>query len=167
MTGGVDGASESIGSWSPFRCRVFDLADTGAELAYKHPLRHACNTLIGRQSPVHILLVEDHHDSRALLGRLLNRWGHQVTSASSVHDALELMKQQHFDALVSDIGLPDGSGLELAAEGRRRQCFRRTVAVSALATDHDCERGRAAGFDHYLTKPLQFTTLQTALGEAI
>ena len=115
---------------------------------------------------MHILLVEDHTDTRVVLSRLLNRCGHHVAMAANVRDALTLLGNMRFDVLLSDIGLPDGDGLQLVCEARKRQPLKRAVALSALATDEDRERGLRAGFDDYLTKPLDFRRLRTVLAIA-
>ncbi|PYJ96150.1 MAG: hybrid sensor histidine kinase/response regulator, partial [Verrucomicrobia bacterium] len=60
-----------------------------------------------------ILLVEDHEDTNRSLTRLLRRRGHYVQSASTVQSALDLSKKEEFDVLISDLGLPDGSGIDL------------------------------------------------------
>ena len=119
-----------------------------------------------RITDVHILLVEDHADTRTALSKLLDQYGHEVATAENVRDALLLLENLRFDVLVSDIGLPDGNGLHLVAAAKRRQHFRQTVAVTAWDTAEDRERGRLAGFDHYLTKPLDFHKLRSVLAEA-
>lgn len=119
-----------------------------------------------RLTGVHILLVEDHPDTRLVLTKLLTRYGHDVAAAENVHDALELLDNLLFDILLSDIGLPDGDGLELVGEAKRRQPLRMTVALTALASPDDRERGRRAGFDHYLTKPVDFQRLRSVLTAA-
>ncbi len=115
---------------------------------------------------MHILLVEDHTDTRVVLSRLLNHCGHDVSAAGTVGDALILLGNLRFDVLLSDIGLPDGDGLELVCEARKRQPLKRAVALTALATDEDRERGMQAGFDDYLTKPLDFRRLRSVLAAA-
>ena len=67
-----------------------------------------------------ILLVEDHDATRRILARLLGRLGHRVTTASSVASALAACTQRDFDLILSDLGLPDGSGLDLMRQLRRR-----------------------------------------------
>jgi DNA-binding response OmpR family regulator len=112
---------------------------------------------------VHILLVEDHADTRRALSKLLIHYGHNVASAENVRDALHLLDTIQFDAFLSDIGLPDGDGLALVQEAKRRQKFRATVAITALASADDRQRGLRAGFDHYLTKPLEVRRLRAVL----
>ena len=115
---------------------------------------------------VHILVVEDHADTRQVLSNLLIRSGHNVAAAENVHDALELLGNLRFDVLLSDIGLPDGNGFELLTEARKRQPLKKTVALTAHATAEDRELGRRAGYDHYLAKPLDFHCLWSVLAEA-
>ena len=113
-----------------------------------------------------ILLVEDHTDTRTILSRLLARCGHDISTAANVGEALGLLSGQQFDALVSDIGLPDGNGLQVVVEARKRQPLKTAIAVTALATDADRARGFEAGFDHYLTKPFDFARLRSVLAAA-
>jgi hypothetical protein len=118
-----------------------------------------------RLQGVRILIVEDHTDTRVVLSRLLNHIGHEVISAENVHDALAFLSNIRFDILLSDIGLPDGDGLALVVEAKRRQPLKTTVALTALASNDDRTRGLRAGFDHYLTKPLDFRKLRTVLSD--
>ena len=68
-----------------------------------------------------------------------------------------------FDALVSDVTLPDGSGLELAAEVKKRQPLSKAVALTGWDRPEDREQGLRAGFDEYLTKPVDFYRLRALL----
>jgi DNA-binding response OmpR family regulator len=115
---------------------------------------------------VHILVVEDHADTRSALSRLLARFGYNVAEAENCRDALKLLDHLRFDVLLSDIGLPDGDGFELVSEARRRQPLKRAVALTARTSEEDQELGRRAGFDHYLTKPLDFRRLHGVLAAA-
>ena len=65
----------------------------------------------------HILIVEDETIIRSALRRLLERNQYQVSEAGSVQEAQERYSIPTFDLIVSDIGLPDGTGLDLTAEG--------------------------------------------------
>ncbi len=112
-----------------------------------------------------ILLVEDHDDTRCVLARLLDRFGHGVTPAATVADARRLLHELQFDVLLSDIGLPDGTGFDLVAEAKQLRPMK-AVALTAWASDEDRERGRRAGFDHYLTKPLDCARLRSLLAAA-
>jgi PAS domain S-box-containing protein len=109
-----------------------------------------------------LLLVDDHADTRGVLSRLLIKYGHEVVTADSAQTALEIMQGRRFDALISDIGLPDISGYELVREAKQRQPLK-GIALSGLGMDEDVQRGVEAGFDHHLTKPVNFHDLQTIL----
>jgi hypothetical protein len=91
--------------------------------------------------------------------------GHQVSTAANVHDALTLIGGFRFEIMLCDIGLPDGSGLELVAEAKKRQPSTKTVALTGRDQIEDRELGLKAGFDEYLTKPFDFHHLRSLLGE--
>ena len=114
---------------------------------------------------MNILLVEDHEDTRCVLTRLLDRYGYGVTSAGTVSDARKLLREFRFDVLLSDIGLPDGTGFGLVSEAKKLQPLR-AIALTAWASDEDKAHGHTAGFDHYLTKPLDCARLRSVLAAA-
>jgi CheY-like chemotaxis protein len=109
-----------------------------------------------------ILVVEDHEDSRNAISELLNRCGHDVCTAGSCQTALTLLDDIRFDVLLCDIGLPDGTGLGVVVEAKIKQALT-AVAVTAYGEETDIRHGRDAGFDYYLTKPLDFPKLKTIL----
>ena len=113
---------------------------------------------------VSILLVEDHKDSREILANLLTHCGYEVSTAANMQDALTLLDDIRFEILVCDIGLPDGSGLDLVAEAKKRQAWKKTVALTAHEEQSDL--GRRAGFDEFLTKPFDFYKLRSILAES-
>src|SRR3954471_15702799 len=120
----------------------------------------------GPRSPfehVNILLVEDHNDTRRVLSTLLGRSGHEILTASGVADALRLLSNMRVNVLLSDLGLPDGDGLDLVAKAKALQPRIKTIALTARGSQNDYERGKKAGFDHYLTKPFDFHELRTLL----
>lgn len=112
---------------------------------------------------MNILLVEDHNDTRRVLSSLLGRSGHEIVTASSVSDALQLLANMRVNVLLSDLGLPDGDGLDLVAKAKSIQPKIKTIALTARGSQKDYERGKKAGFDHYLTKPFDFHELRTLL----
>jgi CheY-like chemotaxis protein len=103
-----------------------------------------------------VLLVEDHPDSAEMLSLLLLSAGLDVRVANSVEQALSLADD--CDVVVSDIALPDGSGLELLRELHSRRHVP-AVAVSGYGSDDDISRSLAAGFSEHLTKPVDFERL--------
>ncbi|WP_395740160.1 response regulator [Prosthecobacter sp.] len=114
-----------------------------------------------------ILLVEDHADSAAVLSRMLASRGYQVQVATTVAEALDLAAAHPFDCLVSDLGLPDASGLELMKTLAASHPLP-AIALSGYGMESDVQRSLAAGFKHHLTKPVDFQqilhVLQTLLG---
>lgn len=113
-----------------------------------------------------ILLVEDNPDTLEILARLLGTWGHTVTLADSVRAAMVAATQESFDLLVCDIGLPDGSGLEIMRSLKQAYGLR-GIAVSGYGMEEDLRQSEAAGFARHLTKPLNFEVLQAVVGQLI
>jgi signal transduction histidine kinase/ActR/RegA family two-component response regulator len=112
-----------------------------------------------------ILLVEDHADTLLVLQRVLARRGHEVFPATSAASAMEVAGRQTVDLLISDIGLPDRSGLELMAELSQARGIR-GIALSGYGAEADIERSRAAGFFGHLTKPVEIPALERLIAEA-
>ncbi len=114
--------------------------------------------------PLRLLLVEDHEPTLLVLTRLLTRAGHAVSSASRVAAARELASRQTFDLMISDIGLPDGTGIELMKELRHAHGLR-GVALSGYGMEEDLRRSREAGFEVHLVKPVDFGQLRRTLAQ--
>jgi DNA-binding response OmpR family regulator len=117
-----------------------------------------------RVEQMNILIVEDHQDTRRVLSTLLRRADHEVITATGVSDALQLLENMRVNVLLSDLGLPDGDGLDLVTKAKRLQPKIKAVALTARESKTDYQRGQEAGFDHYLTKPFDFHELRTLLG---
>ena len=122
------------------------------------------NRTVQPEKRLHLLLVDDHADTRGILSRLLIKSGHEVVTADSARKALEILDTRRFDALISDIGLPETSGYELVRQAKQRQRLA-GIALSGHGMDEDVRRSVEAGFDHHLTKPINFQELQTILGK--
>jgi len=113
-----------------------------------------------------LLVVEDHDATRTVLERLLTRSGHLVATASTVHDALAAYKAAHFDAVISDLGLPDGSGIELMEQ---IQSIRPVpaIALSGYGMEDDLQRSKDAGFFAHLVKPVKMDQLKHLLTQIL
>ena len=109
-----------------------------------------------------ILLVEDHDDTRAVMQRLLTRWGHTVTLAASVAQARAALAGSTFDLLLSDVGLPDGTGHEVIAALREKSAAP-AVAMSGYGMEADIRRVLDAGFAEHLVKPVAAGRLRELL----
>ncbi len=114
------------------------------------------------ERPLRILMVEDHPDTSQVLVRLLKSWGHAVTAAVSFQKAQELVAQREFDLLISDLGLPDGSGLELMRQAKERAGIP-GIALSGYGAEEDVRQSKAAGFAEHLVKPVNLAALRTLI----
>jgi two-component system CheB/CheR fusion protein len=115
--------------------------------------------------PLRIFIVENHDDTRFLLGLLLEQLGHTVMSAASMQEALRVIPAAACDVLISDVGLPDGNGWELLKKlGTERPKY--AIAMSGFGMSSDRERSRTVGYRHHLLKPVEPNLLETLLNEA-
>lgn len=112
-----------------------------------------------------ILLVEDNEDSADALSEALRLEGFDVRLAGSLAAAREAARQR-FDVLVSDLALPDGSGLDLIAELRKRSAVP-AIALSGYGSERDKRTSVAAGFSAHLTKPVTIARLSEAIRELL
>ncbi|HEX2223755.1 MAG TPA: ATP-binding protein, partial [Thermoanaerobaculia bacterium] len=123
-----------------------------------------------RVAPLHILLVEDHPDTAEAMAELLRGFGHQVTAAATVAGALAATAAAEaahdgIDLVVSDLGLPDGSGQDLMRELVRRYGLR-GIALSGYGMEDDIRKSLEAGFGRHLTKPVNPQILKSAIAQA-
>lgn len=109
-----------------------------------------------------VLLVEDHDDTRHVLHRLMTRWNHTVTVASTLAEARKALAEGTFDLLLSDIGLPDGSGYEVIAALREHSDIP-AIAMSGYGMEADIARVHAAGFTEHIVKPVTAEALRKML----
>jgi two-component system, chemotaxis family, CheB/CheR fusion protein len=115
------------------------------------------------QAPLQILLVEDHGDTAEMMVNLLQLEGHSVQTAADVDTALDTAVHGTFDLLVSDLGLPDRSGLDLMRELRSHGQAVPAIAVSGYGQEKDVEQSRAAGFSAHVIKPIDPDRLLSAI----
>jgi PAS domain S-box-containing protein len=118
----------------------------------------------GENGSLRILLVEDNADTLRVMARLLGRRGHRVTTADGIAAALRAAQGNEFDLLISDLGLPDGNGLDLIR--RLRESHANPIpgiALSGFGMDEDVRRSREAGFLEHLIKPIDFASLEQAI----
>jgi len=113
-----------------------------------------------------ILLVEDHQDTCTALERLLVRRGHLVAATHTMRGAMETAARSPFDLLISDIALPDGSGIELMTYLRAISNIR-GIAISGFGMNGDIKRSLEAGFSEHLVKPVKLEKLEAAISRTI
>jgi PAS domain S-box-containing protein len=153
--GQIEASSEGKGKGSTFTVRL-PLIDTPVAAAPPQAPRPF-------ERKLRILLVEDHGDTARIVARLLSRKGHSVTIAGDVASALRSLGEHEFDLLVSDLGLPDGSGVDLMQELRRRGSHLPGIALSGYGQDQDIQRSRDAGFAIHLTKPASPEAIEASI----
>jgi len=119
-------------------------------------------SLSSKRRSVRILLVEDHEDTNRSLTQLLQLRGYEVYPAYNVRSALDLAAIEEFDVLVSDIGLPDGSGIDLLRTLRSKGQIL-GIALSGYGMDEDLRRSRDVGFSHHLIKPVDLNRLDSII----
>jgi two-component system CheB/CheR fusion protein len=114
-----------------------------------------------------ILLVEDHDDTARAMARLLNMSGYNVRTANTYRSAIEICDAEQFDLVISDVGLPDGSGYDLMRAMLERECTTKGIAVSGYGSEKDVEDSLRAGFTLHLVKPVEFNVLCDAIRRVI
>jgi signal transduction histidine kinase len=118
------------------------------------------------QQGLKILLVDDHQDTCAALEKLLVRRGHLVAATHNVRSAMEAAARNKFDVVISDIALPDGSGIDLMMQLRAISKIP-GIAISGFGNNGDIERSLQAGFSEHLIKPIKLDALEAAIGRVI
>jgi signal transduction histidine kinase len=116
----------------------------------------------GRPANLRLLVVEDHADTARTLARILKSTGFSVSVAQSVAEAVEAAGREHFDVLLSDIGLPDGSGYDLVRSLSAAGPVK-AIAMSGFGMEEDLRKSREAGFTEHLVKPVNVAELLDAI----
>ena len=157
--GTLSAASDGPGRGSTFR---FELP--GARTTNPVPSLETTPAVSEAAHPgLNLLVVEDNKDVLRYLKLVLEMRGHQVTTAVDLASALETLGQR-FDLLISDIELPDGSGLDLMREIRGKIPG---LAISGFGSHDDIRLSLDAGFLLHLTKPVEVGRLEAAIREVM
>ena len=169
MHGGeISAFSEGIGHGSRFVIR-FPTVSAPAQLPGSSGGLSTSNN--GNGTGLRLLLVEDHPDTAEILTKRLRRSGYRVGHASTVADALSMTDQAEeasdpYMFVLSDLGLPDGTGYDLMRQLKDRHGLR-GVALSGFGMDADIKRSEEAGFLRHFTKPVDMEVLKKALSEML
>ncbi len=162
--GAVACESAGPGLGSRFTVMLPRLTDTAADAQADTGAQGAA----AGEAPLHILVVDDNVDAAAMLAILLEAGGHRVAVQNQSRAALDSARQAPPEVCLLDIGLPDMDGKELArrlrAQPETAGCL--LVAVTGYGQDGDRAEAMAAGFDHYLVKPIDMARLGAILAEA-
>ncbi len=161
LGGSIDVSSEGPGKGSTFTVRL-PLAEAAEE---KSPVVPATVTPDSVARRLRILLVEDDAATLEIIAEVLRAIGHDVNTAATVKEAIAAAESAAFDLLVSDIGMPDGSGLDVMRWFSKYRPIP-GIAVSGYGTEEDMQRSLEAGFFTHIIKPVPVSTLRWAIQEA-
>ena len=143
---------------------VVELPVTSPEVPASEPLRAGGG---GNGAAPHgrlrVLLVEDHEDTAQALAYVLEHEGYTVAVAHSVAQAIAAADAHEIDVVVTDLGLPDGSGLDLMRHLQGRRKPTQAIALTGYGRPEDLDETTRAGFQRHLTKPVDVPTLIAAI----
>ena len=157
--GSIAAASEGLGCGATFTVALptviaaIPVAAVGAALSRKLAIQNR-----------RVLLVEDNETTARVMARLLRQMSHQVETAGDIASAIRAAEAEPFDLLISDVGLPDGSGLDLMRR-LKEQYGIAGIAVTGYGMEEDIESCREAGFLVHLTKPISSEQLDAAIAQ--
>lgn len=117
-----------------------------------------------------ILVVDDHEVNHAVVGAVLKKWGHGVSTAFDGQEALDKLATETYDVVLMDLQMPVLDGLDATRRLRQRESDNGlprvpVIAMTARAMDEDRENCLAAGMDGYLSKPLDQRALFETLAQ--
>jgi signal transduction histidine kinase/CheY-like chemotaxis protein len=162
MHGGtVEARSQGRGTGSTFIVRL-PLHSTSDHPTTKMAKQEAKSA---KRSGLHILVVDDNDAAAAGIGRLLELRGSRVSYAYDGRQALKRTAELSPDIVLLDVGLPDQDGYSVAKEMRIDGYSGKLIALTGFSTDEARERGKEAGFDHYLVKPAGLADLKRVIPE--
>ena len=117
--------------------------------------------------PAHILVIDDEPDLRTLYELTLLREGYRVEAAGDLAQARQQLQEKHFDAVITDMRLPDGLGLELLRDMVVQQRSERCVVITAHGSAENAVEALKAGAFDYLTKPVDLKQFRSVVASAI
>ncbi|MGE5611238.1 MAG: ATP-binding protein [Bacillota bacterium] len=162
--GMISGRSEGRGKGATFCVELATVPDPVAEENVSPPAAQMPHPVSERL--LRILLVEDHESTRKIMQRLIAGLGHRVQAAASVEAAKTAATRERFDLVISDLGLPDGSGHELMGWLKERYGLT-GIALSGYGMEEDIQKSRKAGFVEHLTKPVNLEQFEAAISRVM
>lgn len=159
--------SEGKGRGAVFRVRLPTAAPAGPPGPAPRPDAGHPRPAEAERYSLRILLVEDHGDTARIMRRMLTMEGHSVAVAGDVATALDLAREEEFDLLLSDMGLPDASGIDLLWQLRKLGRGFPAVALSGYGQEQDLQRSREAGFAAHLVKPVSIDQLLRTIANVV
>jgi PAS domain S-box-containing protein len=137
--------------------------DSDAQARSRNSNAYSANLDKARQG-FSILFVEDHQDTAEVMGAILRSQGYFVQTCATVSEATRLARENNFDLILSDVGLPDGTGIDLIRAIRLHSSVP-AIALTGFGMDQDIAGFREAGFNVHLTKPVNLQRLLIAIND--
>ncbi|MFH0132108.1 sigma-54-dependent transcriptional regulator [Variovorax sp. VaC1] len=119
------------------------------------------------QRPAQILVIDDEPDLRTLYELTLLREGYRVEAAGSVSEAWQHLEASRFDAVITDMRLPDGQGMEIIHRIQKDQRSERCVVMTAYGSAENAVEALKAGAFDYLTKPVDLKQFRAVVASAV
>ncbi|MDR3372020.1 sigma-54 dependent transcriptional regulator [Rhodoferax sp.] len=116
---------------------------------------------------VRILVVDDEPDLRTLYELTLLREGHRVETAENLQQARSLMEAHRFDVMITDMRLPDGSGMSLLNDIKAQGREERGIVITAYGSAQNAVEALKAGAFDYLTKPVDLKQFRAVVASAV
>jgi CheY-like chemotaxis protein len=148
----------AISPYPPFINNIY-LFGNDAEL--NQPEASASDTPTRQKQKRRALVVDDAPDITEMLAMMLRHVGYDVVAVFSATEALKAARVEQFDIIISDIGMPEMNGYELAGKLRALPNYQSVplIAVTGFAMHDDRNQALSAGFNHFLAKPINPLTL--------
>jgi hypothetical protein len=159
LDGKLRAESAGLGHGSTFTA-TFPTSDVTAKPA--EPDRMS----VSARGKINLLLVEDHAETARALSRLLKNRGYKIESAATVATGLEAVEHGNYNLLICDLGLPDGTGIELIEKVRETHKTP-AIALTGFGMQEDVDRAQRAGFDAHLTKPVSLQKLESTMWQLL
>lgn len=162
--GTIEARSQGLGTGSEFVMRL-PAVDIGS--AMQPEQRNAQESPRLQTIRRRVLVVDDVAETATSLEQLLALWGHEVRTAHSGQEALDIAPSFRPDVVLLDIGLPDMNGYEVARRLRQMPQFGHTFLVAQTGYGQESDRREAyeSGFNYHMVKPLDLATLRAVLLE--
>jgi PAS domain S-box-containing protein len=159
--GAITAYSEGPGKGSEFVVRLPLLEEEGGRRKDEKKKTGSDSSFILHPSSLKVLVVDDNQDSAESLAVLLRMVGHEVHTARDGLEAVQAATTRRPDVVLLDIGLPKLNGYEAARRIRQERGRDVTlIALTGWGQEEDRRQSREVGFDHHLTKPVDFAALQ-------
>lgn len=156
--GRLEAASQGRGKGATFTLSLPSLGTGG--LPQPETLRQGGDAVPTDETGCRLLLVEDNPDAADTMTMALEAYGYEVTRTATCADAIRAGRDGVFDIVLTDLGLPDGSGIDV---GRELSPAMPVVALSGYGAPTDLQRSAGAGFSGHLVKPVEFEAVHAML----